>query len=124
MPDLDVLILVADYYEVEIRDILDGERKSENMNEELKETVLKVADYSNEDKLRLSKRLCILFAIGILTGTLYVTLELLELNETFIVGAIKGFSLGVSYGMLLIGFLYTSGFLVKIRKFKLKLLGK
>ena len=50
MPDLDVLILIADYYEVELREILDGERKSEKMNQELEDTVLKVADYSTNEK--------------------------------------------------------------------------
>lgn len=32
MPDLDILIQIADYYEVEIREILDGEWKNETMN--------------------------------------------------------------------------------------------
>lgn len=35
MPDLDILIQIADYYEVEIREILDGERKGEKMNKEM-----------------------------------------------------------------------------------------
>ena len=39
MPDLDILIQIADYYDVEIREILDGERKSEKMNKDLEETV-------------------------------------------------------------------------------------
>ena len=47
MPDLDTLIEMADYYEIDLRELLDGERKSEKMNEELRETVLKVAEYSN-----------------------------------------------------------------------------
>ena len=50
MPDLDTLIEMADYYEIDLRELLDGERKSEKMNEELKETVLKVAEYSNSEK--------------------------------------------------------------------------
>lgn len=50
MPDLDILIELSDYYDVELRDLLDGERKSGQMNKELKETVLKVADYSKEEK--------------------------------------------------------------------------
>ena len=49
MPDLDTLIQMADYYEIDLRELLDGERKSEKMNEELKETVLKVAEYSNSE---------------------------------------------------------------------------
>ena len=31
MPDLSILIELAEYYEVEIKEILDGERKSESM---------------------------------------------------------------------------------------------
>ena len=38
MPDISVLLELADFYEVDIREIIDGERKSEKMNEELKET--------------------------------------------------------------------------------------
>ena len=57
LPDLDVLIEMADYYEVDLRELLDGERKSEEMNKEMEETVLKVADYSNEEKNRLMKNL-------------------------------------------------------------------
>ena len=61
LPDLDILIQIADFYEVELREILDGERKGENMNKELKETVLKVAEYSNEDKKKVAKRMHLLF---------------------------------------------------------------
>ena len=38
MPDLDILIEISDYYEVDLREILNGERKSENMDKEMKET--------------------------------------------------------------------------------------
>ncbi len=41
MPDLDLLIVMADHYEVDLRELLDGERNSEKMNKELEETVLK-----------------------------------------------------------------------------------
>ena len=54
MPDLDTLIEMADYYEIDLRELLDGERKSEKMNEELKETVLKIAEYSNSEKIRIT----------------------------------------------------------------------
>ena len=48
LPALDILIEMSDFYEIDLREILDGERKSEKMNQELKETVLKVAEYSND----------------------------------------------------------------------------
>ena len=47
MPDLDILIEIADYYKIDIRELLDGERRSGQMEEEMKETVWKMLDYSN-----------------------------------------------------------------------------
>ena len=64
LPDLDILIEMADYYEIDLRELLDGERKSEKMNEELKETVLKVAEYSNSEKEVKRKKLNKYFIIG------------------------------------------------------------
>ncbi len=55
MPDLDVLIELSDFYAVDLRDLLNGERKSEQMDQELKETVLQVTDY--EGKIRLLRRI-------------------------------------------------------------------
>ena len=65
MPDLDVLVELSDFYAVDLREILNGERKCEQMNEELKETVLQVADYSNEEKSRLLRRMHWLFIAGL-----------------------------------------------------------
>ena len=56
MPDISMLLELADFYEVDIREIIDGERKSEQMNEELKETVIKVTDYTETNKARILKR--------------------------------------------------------------------
>ena len=53
MPDLTLLVEMADYYDVDLWELLDGERKSKRMNKELEETVLKVADYTNEQKRKL-----------------------------------------------------------------------
>lgn len=49
MPDLDVLIYISDYYEIDLRELLDGERKSEKMNKEFEETILKAVDYTNTE---------------------------------------------------------------------------
>ena len=57
MPDLDVLVELSDFYAVSLREILSGERKAEPMEQELKETVLQVADYSNEGKARLLRKI-------------------------------------------------------------------
>lgn len=45
-----MLVEIAEFYEVDIREIIDGERKSENMNDEVKVTILAVADYADKQK--------------------------------------------------------------------------
>ncbi len=50
MPDIDVLIELADFYEVDIRELIDGERKSENMDKKNKRNSNKssrVHEYGN-----------------------------------------------------------------------------
>lgn len=118
MPDLDVLIQIADYYEVEIREILDGEKRSGNMNEDLKETVLKVADYSNEEKLKLTRRMHALFLVGVFSGIVYLIMEKTGLADKDFTSGIAGFALGISFGMLIVGVIYTSRYMQTIRTFK------
>ena len=38
MPDIGMLVEIAEFYDVSIPEIINGERKSENMNQETKET--------------------------------------------------------------------------------------
>lgn len=45
MPDIGMLVEIADYYDVSIPEIIEGERKSELMNQEVKETAIKMAEY-------------------------------------------------------------------------------
>ena len=57
MPDIDMLIELADFYDVDIREIIDGERKSENMDNETKDTLKKVAEYATEENNRIGKKI-------------------------------------------------------------------
>ena len=47
MPDISLIVDIAEMYDVDVRDIIDGERKDINMNSEVKEVAVKMADYSN-----------------------------------------------------------------------------
>ena len=86
IPDLDILIEMADFYDVNLREILDGERKSEKMNEELKETVLKVAEYSNEEKKRDTRRVLGYFVLGIVALIMVEGCALSPLHSCSFVG--------------------------------------
>lgn len=52
LPDLSMLIVLAEYYDVEVREIIDGRRKSENMNDEVKDTLEKVVSYNEMQNLK------------------------------------------------------------------------
>ena len=64
LPDVGILVELADFYDVDIREILDGERKDKISAQEARETLLKVAEYATEgEKQTQSKVLCV--ALGI-----------------------------------------------------------
>ena len=63
LPDVATLIELADYYEVDIRELIDGERKSETMDKETKETLVKVARYA-EKKEKLIQAKVLYIAVG------------------------------------------------------------
>ena len=122
MPDLDVIIELADYYDVDLRELFNGERKSEKMNKDLKETVLKVADYSNDEKIRLMRKLHFFSWVGVISFIIYITLEMMGLADSGIIENIASFCTGISFGMLIIAVIYTSKHILKFTAFKKRIL--
>ena len=124
LPDLDVLVELSDFYAVDLRELLDGERREQKMDKELEETVLKVAEYSNAGKERIKKVVNAYFVLGILALAVNVAMEVLGLDETFGVGFVKGVSYGIALGAMIMGILYTTGLMERFRAFKMRLLGR
>ena len=122
MPDLDILIDISEFYDVDLKDILNGQRKSDNMDKELKDTVLKAAEYSNDDKEKMIKRFHFMFLSALVFLTVaVVTMFLLTGPVSDIV---NGVCIGVGYGMVVLGVIFTSRYARQIRDFKMRLLGK
>ena len=63
MPDLSMLIILAEYYEVDVKEIIDGKRKNQNMNEEMKDTLEKVASYNEMLNLKSMRKGIIIMSI-------------------------------------------------------------
>lgn len=124
MPDLDILIELSDYYEVDLRELLNGERTCEKMDKELKETVLEVAEYSNVEKQHSTKIVMIYFSLGIIALVANAVINLTESGETFLIGFIKGSTFGLSLIAMIMGVLYASGRMAKLHAVKMRLLGK
>lgn len=124
MPDFDLLIEMSDLYKVDLREILDGERRGEHMDKEMKETVLQVAEYGNEEKKRITMMVRIYFIVGIVALIINGTMTVLELEESFWTGFIKGATIGLALVSMIMGIFYTTGTLEKVKAFKRRLLFK
>lgn len=125
MPDFDILIEMADYYDVDLRELLDGERKSERMNKELEETVLKVADYNNEEKRKMTRVMHWLYIAGVVSFIIFFILLMLEPETAaFWYGYAEGVTLGIPFGTVLVGATMTSKYAAKIRSFKKRILNR
>lgn len=124
MPDLDILVEIADYYEVDLKEIFDGERKSEKMNEEMKETVMKVAEYSNDQKDKMARVTLTYFILGIIALIINQGMQFFELPETFWIGFAEGVTAGLALISMIFGILYLTGAMAKVKEFKTRALNK
>ena len=64
MPDISILIELAEFYDVDMRELLNGERKSENMDKDVKETLEMVAEYTDTEKEKILKSITINVILG------------------------------------------------------------
>lgn len=122
MPDFDLLIQLAKFYDIEIGEILDGERKKEDMDKQTEETLLKIADYNNTEKEFFSKRIFYAFVAGIIGMVIYMVIDILGLSDVQPYKVIVDLVLGFDLGILLTGALYSSRYSSKIKAFKMRLL--
>lgn len=122
LPDISLLVEIADYYDVDVRELIEGERKSEMMNEEVREVATKMADYANEEKRKLLKRMQIISFIGVLILGLSIFIQTFhknidEMNKGLL------FVTFVALVIMAINTLYVTGLLEKIVKHKRLILG-
>lgn len=55
MPDIDILLDLSEFYDVDLRGLLDGERLYGETENDVRETVLKIAEYSTRKSVRYTK---------------------------------------------------------------------
>lgn len=119
MPDLSILVELADFYDVDIRDIIDGERKGEDMNKEEKERLQLVADYAETEKNTLLMRLRIISIVGLVSLIAGLTMMVISRDNNLpVYDYLMGTLMGVAIGALLIAVFYSTGVLENMRKRK------
>lgn len=87
MPDLSILIQLAEFYNIEIGEILDGERKDKNMDKEFKETLRSVADYSAANKKKFADICSLVLWITFIVCAISLVVQLILFsNIQYIIG--------------------------------------
>ncbi|MDO4650770.1 MAG: helix-turn-helix domain-containing protein [Eubacteriales bacterium] len=110
MPDISLLVELAEFYEVSIPEIIGGERKSENMNEEVKKVATAVVEYAGEEKTVLLKNLRKFSIIGLIALIVGLIMESVNPDTGIpIIEALRGLCFGLGIGALVCSVLYSTG---------------
>lgn len=87
MPDLSMIIQIADFFDLEVKEILNGERDDDKMNQETKEMIEKVADYNKIEKEKRIKTFVTSFLATIIVGVIILNIQLIMYSDIkYIVG--------------------------------------
>jgi len=120
MPDFSLLIEIAKFYDVEIGELLDGERKNENMDKKTEETLVKIADYNEKEKKLLARRVGHFQGVALVAMMGYMYMLFSDMTDNVVDGLIAGLLLGIVIGSLILGVLNAYGVLEKIRPYKMR----
>lgn len=116
MPDISLLVDIAEIFDVSIPEIINGERKNEIMEKEVKETVLNLTDYSEAMNQKIKGRLLVLTIIAIIGMIAFLIIEITGLDTPeSVYERVAGAGLGLDCGILIVLALYLSGILGKIK---------
>lgn len=123
LPDLSILVEIADFYDMDIREIIDGERKNE-MNKETKETLNKVAEYAEQNKLELKKRMAGNSAAALILLIFCVILDFTNGFNGLIserpFNNMMDFTIGLTMTILFFNILFLTGKMEKLQNWKKK----
>lgn len=121
IPDISLLVEIAEFFDVSIPEIIKGERKSEIMEKEVKEVAEMLSDYAGTEKKLLLQRVRIISIVGLISLLIGLVMDTISLNPMIpIFECVKGICFGLSVGALITVVLYNTGILAKIRAKKPK----
>ena len=117
MPDISLLVEIAGFYDTSISEIINGERKSEKMNEEVKEVAETMSNYAGAEKESILKNIRGLSLIGLLALMVYFLLDVTGVFENnHLLEYLYVYSEAMIYVTVLLIPLYTTGLLGKIQR--------
>ncbi|MDO4491863.1 MAG: helix-turn-helix transcriptional regulator [Lachnospiraceae bacterium] len=124
LPDIDILLEMSDFYEVELKELLNGERKNEQMENKEKEMALMVTDYNIEKNMTDAKIAIGFFIAGLLGAVVSILLRNVDLGRTFMAGLLVGIIEGIGPGAMVVGLFYAYRNFKSLRETKDRLLNR
>lgn len=118
MPDISVLVELAEFYGTDIREIINGERKSEDMDKEAKEVLNKVVDYTSEDKETIIKKIQKNSSLALVLLGIYGLLAVFDFSDRFSLIRIGAFYF--AFFCIIEALLFASGKAAEMRRDKTK----
>lgn len=119
MPDISLLTELAEFFDISIPELIDGERKSENMNQEVKETADKMADYASAEKENIIKSVRNQSLLGVGAVVIIAILELAMPTEgNLIADKIRLYCETLVYVSVVMICFVSTGLLFKLKKGK------
>ena len=121
MPDISLLVDIAEFFNVSIPEIINGERKSEIIEKEVKEVAEAMSNYAAAEKSVILKRVKLISIIGLISLVIGLVMEAINYDSMIpIYECMKETCLGFGVGALATMVLYTTGILEKIKNRKSK----
>lgn len=120
MPDISILMEIADYYNLDVREILNGERSNEIPADS--SAIKDIAEYADKDKEKLATKTRFYAIAGIIGIVTYLCLRAFGNPDNIIINLIASLSLISVYTALASSLIFTTNRLQTLqRKLKMKL---
>lgn len=116
MPDISVLIEISEFYDVSIPEIVDGERKSENMDDESKKVAESLSDYADAEKTKTIKEIRQLSLVGVAALAIYFIIDVSGYAGAYdIADRISAYCLTLVFVTTILIPLFTTGIIKRIQ---------
>jgi len=121
MPDISILVEIADYYQLDIREILNGERNA-SLPADDGASLRDMAEYADKEKEKMAVKARIYAIAGICGMFVYGLVKAFGSSDSIICSLIAAISISLVYAALASSLIYTSSRLQTLqRKIKSKI---
>lgn len=117
MPDISLIVEIAEFFDVSIPEIINGKRRSEIMNEEVKEVAESLSDYANTEKETIVKSIRNYSIMGTIAMLVYSVLEITGFTlKNEILGTVALYCETLVSVTVILIMVHTTGVLYKLQK--------